>query len=264
MARRLAASAWWFPVQQAQAVGDHAPAIAITLWQDGVDRAGAKRDEVLRDGVRATAKMRAARTLWGQFINTRPRLALVYARMLVEELHETPDDVRGFFDVWWEQRAFAEDLTDAEVSDFYLYASRWSEPAEFMRWVRHCGGRVRAEYRTWVRVLHGWQRDRDAWLLYSTAMAEPKFGTPSAGSTRELLEVQWRNSPDNIGRAFNYSQFLAAQGDTAGAREIVMKVAARADAPAWFLRKAAHLLAAEGNLAGAIEMALREKATPAH
>ncbi len=262
VARRLAASGWWFPVQQAKAVGRRAPATAITLWQDGVDRAGTKSDEVLRDGVRATAAMSPARSLWGQFISARPQLALVYARMLVEELHESPEDVRGYFDGWWELRAFAENLTDAEVGDFYLYAARWCSPEEFMRWVRHNGGRIRAEYRTWMRLLHGWQRDREAWQIYSTAIAEPIFAEPGAGSSRELLELQWRNSPENPSRAFAYAQFLHAQGDEAGANAIVTKVVARADAPSWFLRKAAHVLAGKGTFSAAVEMALREKAQP--
>ncbi len=262
VARRLAASAWWFPVQQANAVGTRAPATAITLWQDGVDRAGTKSDEVLRDGVRATAAMGPARSLWGQFISTRPRFALVYARMLMEELHESPEDVRGFFEMWWENRAFAENLTDAEVADFYLYAARWCAPGEFMRWVRHNGGRIRAEYRTWVRLLHGWQRDKEAWQLYSTAISEPAFVEAATGSSRELLDVHWRNSPENPSRAFNYAQFLNAQGDKVGVRAIVTQVVARVDAPSWFLRKAAHIFASEGDFSAAVKMALREKAVP--
>ncbi len=259
IARRLAACGWWFPVQQARVLGARDPATAITLWQDAVERAGTKRDEVLRDGVRATAAMRAAHSLWAQFIAHRSRLALVYARMLVEELYESPDDVRGFFDLWWEERAFAEDLTDTEVGDFYLYAARWSEPGEFLRWAGKHGGRLRAEYRTWVRLLHGWQRDADAWAIYRLAMPEPALAESHPGDTREVLERQWRNSPENPSRALDYAQFLQAKGETAALRTVITGAAARADAPPWFLRKAAHLLAQDGDMAEAVEMALREK-----
>jgi FimV-like protein len=55
------------------------------------------------------------------------------------------------------------------------------------------------------------------------------------------------------------ARMCAESGDSDAARRIVLEVAARQDAPPWFLRKAAHLLAADGRFPEAMAMILREK-----
>ncbi len=255
--RRLAASGWWMPVMQARAARQFSSQ-AIIFWQDAVARGGRKRTEILRDAVRATNGMRGARVLWGQFIESRPELALAYAEIVVEELREPDANMRAYFDLWWEQRATGE-VSDDEAAVFYRYAARCASPEQFETWMKHHAPRRNRDYRVWTVLLHQWMHDERAWQIYSGVMPEPAIGPVAKTATREALEGRYRLAPENAAHALAFAQFLDATGDKAAAQNVITLTARRADAPPWFIRKAAYLLAAGGDFAAAVEMALGEK-----
>lgn len=255
--RRMAASAWWLPVMQARAAKQF-PSQAIIFWQDAVQRAGRQRGEVMRDAVRETGRMKGARVLWGQFVEAHPEVALSYAEIIVEELREPDDNIRAYYELWWEKRAEA-DVAEDEVLVFYRYASRWSSPEQLEQWMKRHASRRSRDYRVWMELLHGWKQDERAWQIYSGVMPEPPFGEAPKSAKREVLENRYRLAPENAAHALAYAQALDAEGDKAGAEKIIFSVAKRADAPPWFIRKAAYLLASEKNFTAAVETALREK-----
>ncbi len=256
--RRLAASAWWLPVMQARAAKQF-PSQAIVFWQDAVQRAGRQRGEVLRDAVRETGRMNGARVLWGQFVEEHPELALSYAEIIVEELREPDEHIRAYYELWWEKRAEAE-VAEDEVLVFYRYASRWSSPEQLEQWMKRHASRHGRDHRVWMELLHGWKQDERAWQIYSGVMPEPAYGEMPKSTKREVLENRYRLAPENAAHALALAQMLDAEGDKAAAQKIIFTVAQRTDAPPWFIRKAAYLLAAEKNFAAAVETALREKA----
>ena len=256
--RRLAASAWRMPEMQARAARQF-PSLAMVFWQDAVERAGRQRTEVLRDAVRETAEMRGARVMWGQFLESRPELALAYAQILVEELHEPDENVRAYYELWWEWWPSGE-VSEAEADAYYRYAARWSSAVQLEQWMRHHATRRDRDYRVWTELLHGWKSDERAWQIYSGVMSEPVYGQTPKAATRVSLESRFRQSPENAAHALALAQFLDSEGDKAGAQAVILQFAGRATAPTWFLRRAAYLLAKDGKFGAAVELALREKA----
>ncbi len=125
--------------------------------------------------------------------------------------------------------------------------------------MKHHASRRSCDYRVWMELLHGWKQDERAWQIYSGVMPEPPFGETPKSAKGEVLENRYRLAPENAAHALAYAQALDADGDKAGAEKVIFSVAKRADAPPWFIRKAAYLLAVEKNFTAAVETALREK-----
>ncbi len=257
-ARRLLPSAWWIPQMQARAVAKHFPAEAIGLWQDAVERAGRQWSELLRSGVRETAGVKGSLVLWGQFVESRPALALAYAQVLVEELKQPDANVRGFFDIWWERSAMGE-VSDDDATVYYRYASRWSSPKELEAWIAAHPARAAKDFRAWVGLLHGWKQDARAWEIYKAAVPEPADIVPGKNATRASLEEKWRVSPDNASYALELAHLLEKEGDIAESTKVLLDAAQGASAAPRVLREAAYRLAANGKISEAVAMALREK-----
>lgn len=256
-ARRLLPSAWWIPQMQARAVAVHFPAEAIGLWQDAIDRAGRQWSELLRTGVRETSRVKGALVLWGQFVETRPALALTYAQVLVEELRQPDANVRGFFDIWWERSAMGP-ISDDDASTYYRYAARWSSPAELETWMAAHPARAAKDFRSWVALFHGWKQSARAWELYKSHVPQPAEISPTKGATRKSLEDKWRVAPDNASHALELAHLLEREGDLPASTRVLMDAARSPSAAPRVLREAAYRLAQDGKLPEAVEMALRE------
>jgi hypothetical protein len=223
-----------------------------------VERAGRQWTEVLRNGVRATAKQRGAGVLWGQFVETHPRMAMTYAQVLVEELKMPPASARGFFEIWWEKCASTR-ASDDEAVVYYRYAAKWSSPKQFEEWMSVNRKRLSLDYRTWTTLLHGWKLDARAWEIYRAAVPKPEAFTTPAGATRESLAQALRISPENDSAMLEYVHFLQKEGDVPEATRVLLNSASRTTAAPRVLREAAYALAAQEKYTDAVEMALREK-----
>jgi hypothetical protein len=116
------------------------------------------------------------------------------------------------------------------------------------------------EYRKWAALLHGWGRDNEAWALLHGEIAEPTFPSFMPKAPRDQLEFRWKHSPTDIVNARNYAQYLQANGDASGMEDVILTVAARDDAPKWFLEKAAHIRAKKKEFGEAVELVLRSQA----
>ena len=77
--------------------------------------------------------------------------------------------------------------------------------------------------------------------------------------SREEIEARVRIAPENNNNLVELARLTEQAGDRDGARKIILEVAAKKDAPSWFLRKAAYFLAEDGKFPEAVEMILRER-----
>jgi O-antigen ligase len=260
---RLVPGSWRYPIIHAQAVKRLSPALCIHYWQAAIGRAGWRASETFWQALEDTASLPAAGAIWEEYITGRqigdgtasigghPALALVYARKLPEA------DTQTFFDVWWKARGRATDLSADELRDFYRLARRWATAEQVLEWMQSHQSRRRDDYRTWVALLHGTGMSDRAWKLYQGRFEEPGYPV-SAKLSRGEIEARVRIAPENLGNLIELARSSEQAGNRAGAKKIVLEVAARKDAPSWFLRKAAYFLAEDGKFAEAVEMVLRE------
>ena len=251
IAAALLPGSWALPAVQARAVAELSPALAITFWEQAVERGALHRDEVFRIAVSETAGTPGSIASWGRYAVANPRLLLSFAQMVPES------EARSFFNSWWQGRAFTADLDPGEVTAFYQTASRWGTRAQFGEWMRHRANWRARDHREWARLLHTWDDDREAWSLLAAFTPEQNFPPLRANLQRESLETRWHAEPSNLVNAQELAAVRARDGESAASEEIVMAVAAREDAPWWFLQKAAHLHARRGNFAEAVTMLLK-------
>jgi hypothetical protein len=115
------------------------------------------------------------------------------------------------------------------------------------------------DYLEWARLFAGWGEPEQAWRAFARVVREPDLGTPPGDTKRAVLESQYRASPENPHLALAVAQHLALEGEEPKSEEIILSHAQRADAPVWFIRKAAHILAGRGQLSEAVALVLREK-----
>lgn len=260
--RQLASAAFWLPMRQAAAVGQKFPAEAIPLWQDAIDRASSQRGEVLRQAVHATKNLPGLPILWMNYIKDHPQLGLVCAQALGGELkgrdQKTRDDqVRAFFDLWWENCA-NDPMTDEDAAIFYGYAAQWSTPGRFESWMTSHAQRRRKDLTKWLGLLHGWKKDERAWQIYSGLIPKPEASKPDPKVRREVLEARMIRTPGDALLAMELAELLEAQGDLAASTKMLLQGAAIPGAPARLLREAAYRLAEDQKYREAIEVALRE------
>jgi len=71
------------------------------------------------------------------------------------------------------------------------------------------------------------------------------------------LQKRWNESPKDVVNARNYAQVLDQQGDSKAATEVIVQTAESANAPRWFVEKAAYQLARENDYRKAVRLALR-------
>lgn len=259
IARRLSGSSWGYAMMQARAYGRKYPSFAILAWQEAVLRAGRRSHELLRGAVMETAGYPGFWPLWGQFIDQHPELNLAYARALADSIPAQREQGRAFFDFWRERKGSGVLVTDAEVEDFHAVARWYADPAFLRVWIAVHPERASKDYIAWTRLFHEWGASRDAWEAYANVQKEPPLGDPPVDSRLETLESQLRASPDNPHIALTVAQLYAKKNEVERAEDLVLTCAREPDAPAWFLRKGAHILARRGQFADAVALVLKEK-----
>lgn len=250
--QRLVPGSWSYPIVQARAVKRVSPALCIHYWQVAVGRADWRSAEILGRALADTANLPGAESSWAAYIASNPALALAYARTLPAE------DTRPFFDVWWNARSTAADLTADELRDFYALALRWATGEQVLEWMKSHASRRRDDYRAWVALLHATGMSDRAWQLYRGRVEEPAYPVSATVLSREEVEARVRVAPENVSNLVELARISEQTGDRAAARKIILDVATRKDAPSWILRKSAYLLAEEEKFPEAVEMILRE------
>ena len=251
VAAQLLPGSWNLPAAQARAVLRVAPKLALTYWQQAVERGGLHRDEVFRMAVGETSGLLIAPSSWGHYAEANPRLLLAYAESVPAE------QARYYFARWWKDRALTADLDPGEIAAFYQNAPRLSGRAQFGEWMRRRAAWRERDHREWARLLHAWSDEPAAWQLLADFTPEQDFPALPATLPREPLEAKWRTTPGNLVNAQQLAAVRARDGEPEAAEEIVLAVAAREDAPWWFVQKAAHLLARRARLGEAVALLLK-------
>jgi O-antigen ligase len=249
---RLVPGSWGYPIVHARVVKRLSPALCVHYWQVAIGRSGWRASGIFREALNDTASLPVADSIWPDYIAAHPALALAYARTLPEA------DTRPFFDLWWNSRARATDLTADELRDFYTFARRWATGEQVLEWMRLHASHRREDFRAWIALLHGTGMSDRAWKLYQGRVEEPGYPASAKVVSREEIEARVRIAPENLSNLVELARVSEQAGDRTGARKIIMEVAARKDAPSWFLRKAACFLAEDGKFPEAVEMIIRE------
>ena len=249
---RLVPGGWSYPISHARAVKRLSPALCMQYWQVAIGRSGWRASEILGQALADTADFPSAGAIWADYIATHPALALAYARRLSEK------ETRPYFDVWWKARGGAADITDDERRDFYTLAPHWITAEQALEWMKLHASRRRADYRAWVAIYQATGMYERAWELWRGQVAEPPYPTSSSALSREEAEARVAIAPGNAANLIELAWLIERAGDRAAANRILLVAAAKKDAPSWFLRRAAYLLAAEGKFKEAVEMILRD------
>jgi hypothetical protein len=177
----------------------------------------------------------------------------------MEEAKAPANQARFYFDLWQEQRGQSLDLPEQEIADFYVVARAFGNAPLLREWMETHKGRWRQDYKEWVRLLASWGEAEEAWAVYARVIRNPELGAPPAGTNREMLESQYRASPENSHLALSAAQHFAAEGNLPKAEEIILRHAQREDAPEWIIRKAGHILAGRRQFTEAVAMVMRGK-----
>jgi len=249
----LTPGGWRYPISHARAVKRLSPALCIQYWQVAIARSGWRRTEILGQALDDTTALPGAEESWARYVASNPRLALAYARRLPEE------QTRPFFELWWKECGGAMDLSADETRDFYNYAKQWATGKQILEWMTLHPTRRKVDFREWAALLHKAGMSERAWQLCQGRIADPSYPGNSRRVSREEVEARIRLAPENTTNLVELADISEETGDRDTARKIVLDVAAKPDAPSWFLRKAAHLLAADGSFSEAMEMLLRDK-----
>jgi len=246
---RLMPGSWFVTAGQAEAVQRFSKMLALPYWEQSVARGGIHRDEIFADALHATGTSPLASSEWGRYVEAHPRLLLAYARLV-------PESQAGYyFGRWWKLRGEAPQISPLEIRDFYALAARWGDREQLETWMTQRSSLETRDYREWATLLHRWGDDARAWQLLSAHVREPGFiATKAPPVPRAQLESAWRASPQNLVNAQQLAQVLDAAGETTGRDEILVAVAATPKAPAWFLQRAAYILARQGRMAEAVAL----------
>jgi hypothetical protein len=253
IAARLVPGSWSLLADQARASFRASPGFAVHSWQRAIERGGHRREEILRLAIEATAQMPTTAQIWSSYVDAQPDLLLTHAQMLAGEAG------REEFARWWERRFLAgAALTKSEIDDFPRVAAKWGTPAQLQLWMeRHAHLQAR-DGRRWAEVLHTWGENERAWQLLRERIPNPEFPDSPPAISREILELRWREKPEDLVNARALAHLLSRTQEAESSDAVIIASARRPDAPAWFLHKAAHLLAEDGKFADAVAIALRE------
>ncbi len=254
IALRLQPGSWYVAADQAQACERLAPVFALHYWQLAVERAERRVDEVFRIAFEQTARRPGAADAWAQYVESHPALLLTYAEIV------PPDLARAAYDRWWTERGSKiGEAPDWEAAIFYRLAARFGNPRQIEAWMNgHAALRDR-DATTWATLLHGWGEDELAWSALAASIPDSEFPTGSPRAGRDM-EGRWLSDPHDFVNARDYAQSLQVSGDTDGARNVIVAVAQGDDAPQWFVRKAAHLLAERRRYREAVELLIVARA----
>jgi len=274
IAMKLAPGAWEASVDQARACINVSPGIALHYWQVAIEGAGHRASEVFGTAMKETVRIpgateawrQYAEDAWFQYAESHPPLLLAYATSAPENTG------RVAFDHWWKQRgAMTDDLTDGEVQGFYNFVTRWGDPEQLVIFEQHHPDLKARDFKKWAGLLHEWDKDKEAWQLIASQVPEPNFPSIVARTDLALLKLVWEREPHQFLNAQDYAALLTATGElhkAAGelhkatdeldeARKVIVTVANFVDAPDWFVRKGAHLHAAQRDFKEAVRLYLR-------
>jgi hypothetical protein len=256
---------------QARACINVSPGIALHYWQVAIEGAGHRASEVFGMAMKETVRIPGATEAWRQYAEeawlqyaeSHPPLLLAYAAFAPEST------ARVAFDHWWKQRgAMTADLTDDEVQGFYNFVVHWGKPEQLALFQQHHPELKTRDFKQWAFNLHEWKKDKEAWQLIASEVPEPNFtGIPPRSDLARLKEG-WKLDKRQFVNARDYAAVLTMEAkldpkrevDSLNlAREVVVTVADYGDAPDWFVRKGAHLLAAQGEFEKAVTLYLKPR-----
>lgn len=250
--QRLVPGGWRYPISHAHAVKRLSPALCMQYWQVAIGRSGWRASETFARALDDTRQFAAADSIWTEYVGAHPELAFAYARTLPVA------DTQPLFELWWRARAHGKDLTADELNGFYDFGRRWATTEQILEWMQLHPSLRRVDFRKWAALLHSRGLDERAWQLFPGRIEEPPYPPIVNVLSREETEARVRIAPDNMGNLVELARLTEQEGDSAGAKKIILDAAAKKDAQSWFVRKAAYLLAEDGKFTEAVEMMLRE------
>jgi len=200
---------------------------------------------------RRTIALPIAASFWARYAETNPELLLTYAQCLPDE------EARLYYSQWVEARSETDQLGEDEVANFYGFAARFGNLAQFTQWMTRHPSRESADFRTWARLLQNWGDCVTAWKLLSTYIKEPSWPGVSLSTRTEILEANWLKDPTSAVNAQALADAYHRAGDTENCKRVILSSAKQKNAPTWFLQKAAFLLAADNHPDQAVACILR-------
>lgn len=255
IATRLVPNSWEMCARAARLCRSVQPSLALHYWQLAIERAVRQRVDIFGRAVAETRGLPGADATWAGYVETHTDLALLLSEGMSGE------EGRRYFELWWRERGSkVVDISEAEAAAFMRLAPRWASPEQFATWMQRNPSRSSADFRGWAAVLHAWGEHEKAWEILRREMPEPEYPSALSRLKREDLSFLWRHNPEDIVNARSYAQLLDHAGEHEESERVIQAVAARPDAPKWFLEKAAHQLAKKKDFVKAVELALR---TPA-
>ena len=253
IADRLVPSSWYYPASEASASRRYSAGMTFHFWSLAIERSGHRAGEVFFMAWRDTAAFPSAKAFWSNYVDANPRLMLSYLRL------QPNADGAYYFQRWWNERAFADDLAQFEIDDFYAAAAKYGNAASFNEWMRRHPAQEATDYLRWAALLHYWKFDADAWKLLAPRTAEPGYPTTPIKETQGDLEAKLFVDQDNAVLAQTLARVYATSGQPDKEREVVADVAKGPNAPSWFLQKAAFLEAGSGHYEEAVAFLLRDQ-----
>ena len=253
IADRLEPASWSLPAAEAEASRAFSPGMTLHYWSLAIERSGHRKEEIFFLAWNNTESFPMAPLFWNNYVETNPQLLLSYPRV-------SPGvDGRYYFQRWWNERAFSDDIAQFEIENFYAQAAKYGNIAGFRDWISRHPTREDADYKDWAALLHHWNDDAYAWQILSRRTKEPEYPSGSIPDKQDVLESKWFSEPDDVLNAQNLAKVYAATGHPEKEREVIAAVASQQNAPPWFLQKAAFLQAAAGHYDQAVMDLLRDQ-----
>jgi hypothetical protein len=254
LANRLSPGFWRQTVDQAIACEREFPETSLHFWQEAVERAGWRTEEIFHASYARSAKLPGAHETWAAFIAKHPSLALEYVPSVPHE------EAAAVFEKWWLERGSKRGvtLTEHEAKAFYALAPEFSTAENFANFMQARPALVQSDFLACAKALHEFGDDARAWQLLSVRRHEPAFPPPPNGMHRSDLERRLRVTPDDATNARTLAAICLGEGDEPAAQSVILSFAERPAAPLFFTQKAAYILKAQGRLKEAVEMMLRE------
>ncbi len=253
IADRLVPNSWYYPASEASASRRYSMGMTFHFWSLAIERSGHRAEEVFLMAWKDTAAFPNAKAFWSNYVDANPRLMLSYLRVAPYA------DGGYYFQRWWNERAFAGDLAQFEIDDFYVVASKYSNASSFNEWMTRHPSLEETDYLKWAALLHYWKFDADAWKLLAKKSSEPGYPVTPIKETQQDMEGKLFTDPDNAILAQSLARVYSTSGQPDAERDLISHVAEKPNAPSWFLQKAAFLEAGSGHYDQAVAFLLRDE-----
>ena len=191
------------------------PETSLHFWQEAVERAGWRTEEIFNAAYTRSAKLPGADQTWAAFIARHPSLALEYVPYVPRE------QGAAVFEKWWLERGSNRDvpLTDHEAKAFYKLAPEFSTAENFASFMQARPALALRDFLACAKALHAFGDDAHAWQILSVKQHEPDLPKPQPGVQRADLERRLRVSPDSATNARSLAALCQSEGDVAGRAE---------------------------------------------